>query len=66
MKPVIRSGETAATCGRDLRDERPMRQECPGECHRGMDSFDTWPLIIAPVIGAIMVCAVVVATAVTL
>jgi len=31
-----------------------------------MDSFDTWPLIIAPVIGAIMVCAVVVATAVTL
>jgi hypothetical protein len=30
-----------------------------------MDSFDTWPLILAPVIGAIVVCAVVIVTAVT-
>jgi len=40
-----------------------MRKGHPGECHRYMDSFDTWPLIIAPVIGAIVVCVLVVVTA---
>jgi hypothetical protein len=30
-----------------------------------MDSFDTWPLILAPVLGAILICALTVAAAVT-
>jgi len=46
------------------RDERPTRDGCRYRCTRGMDSFDTWPLILAPVLGAIVVCAVVIVTAV--
>jgi hypothetical protein len=32
-----------------------------GECNRGMDSFDTWPLIAAPLLGLVMVAATVIA-----
>jgi hypothetical protein len=32
------------------------------ECNRGMDSFDTWPLIAAPVLGLAMVVMTVIAT----
>jgi hypothetical protein len=31
-------------------------------CNRGMDSFDTWPLIAAPLLGVAMVVATVIAT----
>ena len=32
------------------------------ECNRGMDSFDTWTLIAAPLLGVAMVLATVIAT----
>lgn len=32
------------------------------ECNRGMDSFDTWPLIAAPILGVAMVLATAIAT----
>ena len=32
------------------------------ECNRGMDSFDTWPLIAAPLLGLVVVAATVLAT----
>ena len=35
------------------------------ECNRGMDSFDTWPLIAAPILGVAMVLATVIATLVS-
>ena len=33
-----------------------------GECNRSMDSFDTWPLIAAPLLGVAMVVATAIAT----
>ena len=36
-----------------------------GECNRGMDSFDTWTLIAAPILGVAMVVATVIATLIT-
>jgi hypothetical protein len=32
------------------------------ECNGGMDSFDTWPLIAAPILGVALVLATVIAS----
>ena len=37
----------------------------PPDCNRGMDSFNTWALITAPLLGVVVVCATVVATLLT-
>lgn len=37
----------------------------PPGCNRGMDSFNTWALITAPLLGVVVVCATVVATLLT-
>lgn len=34
----------------------------PPDCNRDMDSFNTWALITAPLLGVVVVCATVVAT----
>ena len=35
---------------------------CAAECYRGMDSFDTLPLITPPLVGVVLVIATVIAS----
>ncbi len=37
----------------------------PPDCNRGMDSFNTWALIAAPLLGVVVVCATVIASLLT-
>ena len=44
---------------------RPDARVGAGECNRGMDSFDTLPLIAAPLLGVVLVIVTVIASLIT-